>query len=639
MFEEKKQRQYGLWQSPITPISLARGYGYSDVQWAGENYLVWLEKRSNRGVVVVQPLDEPASRDLNSEFSVRAKVGYGGGDFTVTDKDVYFVDAGSGCIYRQPLAHGSPKAITPAFGSAASPVVSPDQKYILFVHSYQGSDCLALVDSEGAFFPKKVASGKDFYMQPVWHPSGKACAWIEWSHPNMPWDGTTLRLAKLQATENDLPSFIELETIAGDGNTSIVQPEFSPDGKQLAYISDATGWWQIYLYDLEKKTHKQITLVQAEHAMPAWIQGNRHYAFSPDSSSLYFLRIEAGFVRLYQLDLLTGEETRLPLDDKYTYLGQIDVSTNGIALLASGGQVPDRVISLDIRNDSGSEKLSGKSTKIWARGTSEELPEDAYSQPEAIQWIGMDGGMAHGLFFAPQSMTFSGIDKPPLMILVHGGPTSQTYNSFNPRAQFFTSRGYAVLEVNHRGSTGYGREYRNLLRSNWGLYDVQDAVSGAKHLDEHGAIDITRVMIMGGSAGGFTVLKALEDYPGFFKAGICLYGVSNQFTLAAETHKFEQHYSDTLLGPLPEAAHIYRERSPIFFADKIQDAIAIFQGEDDVVVPKNQMDSVVALLERRGISHIYHVYPGEGHGFRKTETIEHFYQSIEKFLQQFVIFA
>jgi dipeptidyl aminopeptidase/acylaminoacyl peptidase len=639
MFEEKKQRQYGLWQSPITPISLARGYSYSDVQWAGDNYLVWLEKRSNRGVIVVQPLDEPASRDLNSEFSVRAKVGYGGGDFTVTDENVFFTDADSGSIYRQPLAYGSPKAITPAFGNAASPVVSPDKKYVLFVHSYQGSDCLAMIDSEGGFFPKKVASGKDFYMQPVWHPSGEMCAWIEWSHPNMPWDGTTLCLAKIRSFENDLPSLIEMETIAGDETTSIIQPEFSPNGKELAYISDATGWWQIYLYDLEKKTYKQMTFDQAEHAMPAWIQGNRHYAFSPDSSSLYFLRIEAGFVHLYQLDLLSGKEMRLPLDEKYTYLGQIHVSENGIALLASGGKVPDRVISFDIREDASSGEQPKMGTHIWARGTSEELSEDAYSQPEAIEWQGMDGGIAHGLFYAPQSMTFTGIDKSPLMILVHGGPTSQTYNSFNPRAQFFTSRGYAVLEVNHRGSTGYGREYRNLLRSNWGLYDVQDAVSGAKYLNEQGAIDITRVMIMGGSAGGFTVLKALEDYPGFFKAGICLYGVSNQFTLAAETHKFEQHYLDTMLGPLPQAAHIYRERSPIFFADKIQDAIAIFQGEDDVVVPKNQMDSVVALLERRGIPHIYHVYPGEGHGFRKTETIEHFYQSIEKFLQQFVIFA
>lgn len=195
------------------------------------------------------------------------------------------------------------------------------------------------------------------------------------------------------------------------------------------------------------------------------------------------------------------------------------------------------------------------------------------------------------------------------------------------------------MDVNYRGSTGYGREYRNLLRGSWGIYDVHDAVSGAGYLADQNRADRARLVIIGGSAGGFTVLKALEDFPGFFKAGICLFGVSNQFTLAAETHKFEAHYSDTLLGPLPEAAQIYRERSPIFFVNKIQDPIAIFQGEIDTVVPRKQSDEVVASLQRRGVEHVYHVYPGEGHGFRKAETIEHFYQAVDQFLRQYVIFA
>jgi dipeptidyl aminopeptidase/acylaminoacyl peptidase len=211
--------------------------------------------------------------------------------------------------------------------------------------------------------------------------------------------------------------------------------------------------------------------------------------------------------------------------------------------------------------------------------------------------------------------------------------------SFNPRAQFFTSRGYAVLEVNYRGSTGYGREYRDALRGNWGIYDVEDTVSGAKFLVEQGQADGKRVVIMGGSAGGFTVLKAMEDFPGFFKAGICLYGVSNQFTLVADTHKFEARYSDILLGPLPQAADIYRERSPEFYCDRINDPIAIFQGEIDPVVPRSQSDRVVASLQRRGVPHEYHLYAGEGHGFRKTETIEEFYKAVDKFLKQHVIFA
>jgi dipeptidyl aminopeptidase/acylaminoacyl peptidase len=193
--------------------------------------------------------------------------------------------------------------------------------------------------------------------------------------------------------------------------------------------------------------------------------------------------------------------------------------------------------------------------------------------------------------------------------------------------------------VNYRGSTGYGREYRDALKGNWGIYDVEDAVSGAQSLANKGLVDGKKIVIMGGSAGGFTVLKALEDYPGFFKAGVCLYGVSNQFTLVADTHKFEERYSDSLIGSLPDAADIYRERSPVFFADRIRDAIIVFQGEDDKVVPKNQSDTMVEAIRRNGVPCEYHIYPGEGHGFRKSETIEHFYKTILKFLEQYVIYT
>jgi dipeptidyl aminopeptidase/acylaminoacyl peptidase len=226
---------------------------------------------------------------------------------------------------------------------------------------------------------------------------------------------------------------------------------------------------------------------------------------------------------------------------------------------------------------------------------------------------------------------------PPLLVLIHGGPTGQRGASFDGQAQFFTSRGWAVLQVNYRGSTGYGRAYRDQLKGNWGIYDVQDAVSGAKNLVNEGLVDDNKMVIMGGSAGGFTVLKTLEDYPGIFKAGVNLFGVANQFSLVEDTHKFEERYSDSLLGSLPEAAEIYRERSPVYFADKIKDPIIIFQGEDDKVVPKNQSDEIVAALIRNGVPHEYHLYPGEGHGFRKTESIEKFYTSLEKFLKSHVI--
>ncbi len=627
--EKKIARQYGLWDSPITPASLARGMRLGDVAWSADgSTLVWLESRSGRGVLVAASTDGEAPQDLTSDLSVRARVGYGGGDFGVGRDDVYFVEASSGRIYRQPLSYGEAKPITPAFGSAASPTPSPCGRWLLFVHTYERKDHIAIVDTKGKLWPQKLVEGEDFYMQPVWHPGGHRIAWIAWNHPQMPWDGTWLRMGKL-AFGGGIPMLGEVETVAGDENTSIFQPAFSPDGRYLAYVSDETGWWQVYLYDLETGERRQVTDVPAEHATPAWIQGMRTIAFSHDGSSLYYIRNRDATLSLWRYDIAAGEERQVQLPG-YEEMSQPAVSPKDgtVALLASGPRTPSRLILHD-----------GENIRVVRRALVETVSPEEYPSPEPIVWKGEDAGEVHGLFYRPVNSRFEGRGKPPLIVSVHGGPTSQRVKWFDPTAAFFTSRGYAFLQVNYRGSTGYGRAYRDALKGNWGIYDVQDSVSGARHLAQEGLVDPARMVIMGGSAGGFTVLKALEDYPGFFKAGICMYGVSNQFTLAAETHKFEERYLDTLLGPLPGASQLYHDRSPIFFADKIQDPVAVFQGEEDRVVPKNQSDTIVESLRRRGVPHEYHVYPGEGHGWRKGETIEQFFTSVVKFLKQYVIFS
>ena len=631
MEQNKIQKQYGLWSSPISPLSVARGSSFSDLAWSDDGTLVWREQRSDRGVLVVHSPGEASPRDLNNTFSARARVGYGGGDFTVGNGFVYFVEAESGRIYRQPVSAGLPQPVTPAFGSAASPKLSPDGAWLLFVHTYEDRDLLAIVDSAGQTWPGTLVAGADFYMQPAWSPTGDRIAWIAWNHPNMPWDGTLLRIGRVESYPGSLPVLKDVVTLDGGPETSVMQPVFSPDGNSLVYISDKTGWWQLYRYDFQSGEHTQLTKGNGEYGPPAWVQGQHSVCFSPSGDKLFYIRNLEGFATLWQLDLQSQENHQIELDEDYTWLDQIVCSPSGdqVALIASGCTLPQRVVIAD---------LNGK-TRVLARSLPEDLSKEMYAPCEAIQWQGLDEGTVYGLFYPPHNPNFEGTGKPPLIINIHGGPTSQVHAEFSPRAQFFATRGYAVLEVNYRGSTGYGREYRNALRGMWGIYDVEDAVSGARSLGEAGRIDSSRVVIMGGSAGGFTVLKALEDFPGFFKAGICLYGVSNQFNLAAETHKFEAHYTDTLLGPLPEASELYRERSPIFFADQIQDPIAIFQGEIDRVVPRNQSDSIVASLERRNIPHEYHLYPGEGHGFRKTETIEDFYKAVEKFLKQNVIFS
>jgi dipeptidyl aminopeptidase/acylaminoacyl peptidase len=649
---KKIRRQYGLWDSPISPASLARGLTFSDVAWDQDGTLVWRETRSDRGLLVVQEPDGQAVRDLNDEYSVRAGVGYGGGDFTVSSGYVYFAEASSGRLYRQSLSHGIPQPVTPAFGRYASPLLSPDGRWLLFIHTYENQDSLGIVSADGSGWPQPIAMGEDFYMQPAWHPRGDRLAWICWNQPNMPWDGTYLRLGKLHFHPKSPPILEEVQEVAGGENTSIFQPLFSPDGRQLAYVSDESGWWQLFLYDLEKDQVRQLTFAEAEHGMPAWIQGLRTFGFSPDGRLVFVLQNREGFSNLLQIDVASGEQVGVDLELDYTALDQIGVSprqpaedTTRIALIASGARTPTRVITLDIlaEDASGADEeprtLPAANLQVRRRSSAENIAPEIYAPVEPLTWSGEDGQVVYGLYYPAQHPDFEGIGLPPLIVSIHGGPTSQVRAVFNPKAQFFTTRGYSVLEVNYRGSTGYGREYRDALKGNWGVHDVADAISGASHLVDQGRVDGARLVIMGGSAGGFTVLQALAKYPGFFKAGICLYGVANQFTLVADTHKFEARYSDSLLGPLPEAADVYRDRSPVFHAGNICDPIIVCQGEEDQVVPRDQSDAIVATLRQRGVPHEYHLYPGEGHGFRKAETIVSFYQSVDDFLKQHVIFA
>ncbi|GAB4483438.1 MAG: prolyl oligopeptidase family serine peptidase [Anaerolineales bacterium] len=628
----EKELQYGFFPSAITPLSMARGLSFAEVALSPLGYLLWLENRSDRGVIVVQPLDGEGRRDLNAEFSVRAKVGYGGGDFAVHGEWVYFSDAAQGRIYRQSLLSGQASAITPAFGRAAAPTPAPNGKWLAFVHSYEGKDVIAVVESTGKEWPHILVQGEDFYMQPAWHPQGNALAWIAWNHPNMPWDGTWLRLAELDEQQGP-PRIKRLETIAGDEEIAVFQPQFSPDGRYLAYVAESENWWQLWLYDLHTHMRRQLTTTAAEHALPAWVQGMRTFQFSPDGGWIYILRNQDAQDHLVKISVESGAETYLALEPAYTVLGQICLTKwQGeplLAFIASAATIPPRVITVH---------ENGR-THVWGRAYAEDLSFDSYSPAQAIEWIGKDGESVHGLYYPPHHPTVKGKGFPPLIVHIHGGPTSQVRNGFNPRAQYFATRGYAFLEVNYRGSTGYGRAYRQKLRYSWGIYDVEDAVSGAQACVERGLADGGKLVIMGGSAGGFTVLRALEEYPGFFKAGVCLYGVSNQFNLVQETHKFEAHYSDSLLGTLPEAAEVYRQRSPIYFVDRIRDPIAIFQGEEDTVVPRAQSDAMVESLRRRGVPHVYHLYAGEGHGFRKSETIEHFYRSVEAFLREYVLFG
>ncbi len=621
---------FGTWSSPITGKAIASGISLRDVQWndAGDT-LLWWENRGKTGVLLAKT-GADAPRDLTDlSLNVAGRVGYGGGAFTVGAGHAYFVAEGR--LYKQALAGGAPRAITPEYGSFASPAVSGDGRWLVYVHSYEHVDGLALVDSDGSIFPRKLAYGTDFLMQPVWHPAGGQIAYIAWNHPQMPWNGSELRLIRLADDGGGIPYADEIVTLTGDRDTAIFQPQFSPDGRYLSYVSDVTGWGQIYLYDLEARTHVRLTETEAEHATPAWAQGLRMVGWRGDSRSLFYLENDRGFFSLRTYHLESREDRLVTGLEQYTHLEQLATAgdSDSVAMIASSSSIPPRVITLD----------RGARLSIQRRSQTENLPSGRLSPAQRISWKGDDGADVHGLFYEPVMQEDMPAGKPPLIVNVHGGPTSQRTAEYYSEVQFFTTRGYAVLQVNHRGSTGYGKAYMDMHRGNWGLYDVIDSISGVNHLAAAGQIDRCKTVIMGGSAGGFTVLQSLVEHPGFYKAGICSYGVSNQFGLLMDTHKFEERYTYWLLGELPEAADLYRQRSPLFHADKIVDPLIVFQGADDVVVPQDQSDLIVASLKRRGIPHEYHLYEGEGHGWRRPDTIAAYYSAIERFLLQHVIYA
>jgi len=628
----REQRMFGLWSSPVSSSALAAGIRLGEPCWDSDGKtLAWVEGRSDKGVIVVQDADGGATRDLTSDISVRAFVGYGGGDFTLSHGAAYFVGQADQRIYRQELAGGSPRAITPAFGAASTPRVSPDGRWVVYVHTYEDVDAIAVVDSQGKHWPQRLAEGRDFYMQLAWSPSGDRLSWVEWDHPNMPWDGAELRMAGLGFPEGSLPAVASSEVVAGGPQTSIFQGAFTPDGKALLYVSDETGWGHIYRRELASGTVTQLTSGEFEYATPAWAQGMGTYAVTPGGKVLA-IRQRAGFHTLVSIDGAGAVNDLGRLHPGYDAFSNPAASPVGekVAVVAGGGKQPGRVVVFDLE--------AGKQS-VRRRSDSESYPSAGLSAPSPVSWTSFDGEQVHGIYWPPASERFESAGAPPLIVLPHGGPTSQVLGSWSAQAQFFATRGYAVLCPNYRGSTGYGREYMLKLRESWGIYDVQDSKFGAEALAERGLADRSRLVIMGGSAGGYTVLKSLVEMPGFYKAAICMFGVANMFTLAADTHKFEARYLDSMLGPLPQAAAVYRERSPIFHVAKITDPIAVFQGEIDRVVPREQSDSIVASLKARGVPHEYHLYPGEGHGWRKQETIDQFYKSVEAFLKTYVLFA
>lgn len=628
-----KERPYGLWSSPFSEEMLAGEARLNDVQWGSDGEtVVWHERRDGQGLLKART-GHSGERILVDGLSVRGGVGYGGGEFCVQGDQVFF--CADGQLHRVGLTKGLPEKISPAFGNVASPVASSDGQWVAFVHQEGEQDRIAVVAAEGSSWPLIAAQGGDFYMQPAFSPDTSRLAWVRWDHPQMPWNGALIQWASLREEEGTL-LVGEPENLAGGTTEAVQQPLFSPSGEKLAYLSDRSGFWQVYVRDLSSGKEQCWSKENQEYGGPAWIQGLRTIAWSNEEEIIAIAAREG----IHWLERLTAQgASKIELFGEYTALEQLAIGGDSVAVLGQSSKLPARVICGSLRGDNGKE---GRETVV-AFSSSERLQDGDLSEVRPVCWplekAAQGIEKVYGLFYEPSNQNYHASGLPPAIIMIHGGPTSQRVAKWEARNQYFATRGFAVLDVNYRGSTGYGRPYMEALFGNWGVVDVEDAVGAARFLAHEGLADPNKIVLMGGSAGGYTVLQTLVTHPGVFRAGVCLYGISDLFALQMGTHKFEAHYNDSLIGPLPEAADLFRERSPLFAAQNITDALAIYHGAQDKVVPLDQAEAIVKSLQRRGVPHFYHVYENEGHGWRKEANIKHFHSSLLEFLKKEVVFG
>jgi dipeptidyl aminopeptidase/acylaminoacyl peptidase len=606
---------YGSWRSPIAPRVVAEaGRRLASPKLAGDGAIWWAEGRPAEGgrvVLMRRPAGgEPkAVTPAGTNARTRAHE-YGGGAWTlVADDLVLFVDFADQRLYRQRLGE-EPVPITPEPETAAGLRyadfrLAPDGRTVVSVREVHGEgeaeNQIVALALDGSGEPAVLASGRDFYSFPRISPDGCWLAWTCWDHPNMPWDGTELWVAPLDDTA-------DARLVAGGPEESVFQPEWDAEGR-LHFVSDRDGWWN--LYREEGGAIERLTAEEAELGHPQWLFGGSTYAFLGDGS-IAFIRCERGEERLFVRE--PGAERLRDLELPCTSFGFPSLSTRGtaVAFAAASPATETAIIVYDV--------ASGELEEV--RSASDQPVDPAYvSTPRAIEFPTSGGETAHGFYYPPTNPDFEGPEGelPPLIVQSHGGPTSHATPYLDREYLFWTSRGIGVVDVNYRGSSGYGRPYRQRLRGGWGVVDTDDCIAAARHLADSGEVDGERLAIRGGSAGGYATLCALVFHDDF-ATGASYYGVADTETLATDTHKFESRYLDGLIGPYPERKDLYYERSPIHFVERLRAPVILFQGLDDEVVPPSQAETMVAALKQNGVPHAYLAFAGEAHGFRRSET-------------------
>ena len=609
---------YGSWKSPITSDLIVSGtIGLGPVVIDGED-IYWIEMRpleGGRNVLVRRTPDgQTADRTMHpNNIRTRAHE-YGGGDFAVANGTIYFSNFADQRLYRQ-TPDSEPQPLTPAAQGGvvcyADSAIDQQRDRLICVRednttgSPEPVNTLISINLQDCQEVRVLAGGADFYSSPRLSPDGTKLAWLSWNHPNMPWDGSELWVAELNA-DGELA---QAQRVAGGVDESIFQPEWSPDGV-LYFVSDRSGWWNLYRRGANGDI-EPLCEMAAEFGRPQWVFGMSTYAFA-DIDRIICTYTQQGIWHLASLDTNTKQLQRI--ETNYSEISSLQAGGDSVVFCAGSPTESTKVVQMN---------LATGQMEVLRRSSEVEIDAGYVSIPQAIEFPTENGLRAHAFYYPPFNRDYTAPEgeKPPLVVKSHGGPTAAAASRLNLGIQYWTSRGFAFLDVNYGGSSGYGREYRQRLDGKWGIVDVDDCANGARYLAEKGEVDGNRLAITGGSAGGYTTLCALT-FRDVFKAGASHYGVSDLEALVKDTHKFESRYLDRLIGPYPERQDIYKERSPIHFTDKLSCPVIFFQGLEDKVVPPNQAEMMVSALKAKGLPVAYVPFEGEQHGFRRAENIK-----------------
>jgi dipeptidyl aminopeptidase/acylaminoacyl peptidase len=595
----------------ISALAVGRSRVVAEPRFAPDGSRVaWVESFGGRADLVVAPTD--FSRPpvvVTPDVAVTGVGSYGGGAWCWGSSDDVVYVAADGRLVTVPVAGGPARALT-TDGRALAPVARGG--IALLGLERDGECAIARVPLDGSTWPERVAGTADFAWDPTLSATG--AAWLEWDLPAMPFGASRIVV-------RDGPG--ESRVVAGGAGESVGQPRFSPDGKRLAYVSDRSGWWNVWVAAADGSDARPVLEEEHDHASPTWSPGQRSYAWAPDGSAIALNRNEDGFGRL--LAVATDDAGSVRELAKGWHHG-LDWGPSGIIAVRSGARTPPTVTVVD--------PATGDRREL-ARGAPAGIERGAV-EPEAVTWRS-ENATVYGLLHRPGSSALGPEARPPLLVLVHGGPTDQATAGWQPRVNYFVERGWAVLRPDHHGSTGHGRAYREALDGGWGELDVIDTAAGIEAATKRGWCEPGRVAIMGGSAGGFTTLLVCARFGRLVRAGVSLFGVTNLFDLAETTHRLESRYLDHLVGELPRDARRYHERSPVTQAGAIDVPLLVLQGDADKVVPPAQAQALVDAVRAGGGTVEHHVYPGEGHGWSHPETVIDELERVDAFLTRWVL--